>query len=721
MIRQNPLATLCLASAAAMPALAQDPVDTQPAGRGLDEIVVTAERREANLQTVPVSVTALAPAQLAQLAVEQTADLAKAVPNLQLLPLSASPSSFQVALRGGVEQSGALVTSEPAVAIYVDDVYRGRVAGSNFELADIERVEVLRGPQGTLYGRNAYSGAIKFVTRTPGRTPWASAAAGYGSHEEWRASGSVGGPVADWLGASLSAVVRNRGEGYITNAALGRKVGREASMAVRGKLALIDTGAWEGQLGLSYTRDRNDGFSAVPVSFPNPTARPLRTKDAIPTFGCVLCNGSPTRPRGENDQLAVSLNVAYDAGGATIRSITAYVDTDDVFRWDLSGGTRLPDGSFVAGFERASDAASWQVSQELQALGEAMDDRLDWIVGLYLFRESSQQVFNDRFNGFPLLPTTLETRTRSIAIFAQGSFALSEQVGLSAGLRWTRDRKELDGSIQSGFAPPVSLVPVSLENAFDAWTPRIALDVQASRDLFLYASVSRGFKAGGYNGLAVANPAVLRSVYGPQTVWAYEIGAKWEGFDRRLRANLAIFRNELRDLQQTANIAPFSFATANVGDARLNGVELEVTARPAEGLSIFGNLGWMDDKYRRLIPGSEAALNNATRLPVVSEWSWQAGFAYASPVPLLGPFRLKFGADYKNFSDYFATVNNVVEVTGYGRLDGFVALASDNDRWELRVTAKNLTDERDFASGAQTTALTPNEPRRIWGTISWRM
>jgi iron complex outermembrane receptor protein len=709
---------LCWAAPAA---LAQPrPADPAPDG-GLGEIVVTAERRAANLQTTPVSVTALGEEQLAAQNVEQTLDLAKTVPNLQLLPLTASPSSFQVALRGGVEQAGAIVTSEPAVAIYVDDVYRGRVAGSNFELTDIERVEVLRGPQGTLYGRNAFSGAIKFITKTPGRDPWASAFAGYGSYDEWRVGGSLGGPIADKVGASLSAIVRDRGEGYIDNLALGRKVGREATLAVRGKLALIDADPLEAVLGVTYTRDRNDGYSAIPVSFPNPSARPLRTRDAIPVFGCKTCNASPTRPRGENEQFATSLNVAHDLGAATIRSITAYVKTDDLFRWDLSGGTRRPDGTFAAGFERTADASSKQVSQELQALGDLADGRLEWIVGLYFYRERSTQMFNDVFNGFPLLPTFLDTTTRSFAGFAQGTFGLTDRLGVTAGVRWTRDRKELDGSIQSGFAPPVRLVAVSLDNDFEAWTPRFGVDFRATDTLFLFGSLSRGFKAGGYNGLAVANPTVLASVYGPQTIWAYEFGAKWEGFDRRLRANLAVFRNELKNLQQTANIAPFSFATQNVGDARLNGVELELTAVPVDGLTLFGNVGFMDDKYRRLSPASDAAANNATRLPVVSRWSWQGGFAYASPEPLGRVARLKFGADYKNFSDYFATTNNIVEITGFGRLDAFVAIATADDRWEARISAKNLTDERDFGSAAQTIALTPNEPRRVMGTISWRM
>jgi iron complex outermembrane recepter protein len=703
------MATAAMAQPAPAGAVQQGPGAAANDG-GIEEIVVTAQRRAENLQETPVAVTALSGEDLGSLQIERTQDIAKAVPNLQALPLTASPSSFQVALRGGSEQAGAIVTSEPAVAIYVDDVYRGRIAGSNFELSDIERIEVLRGPQGTLYGRNAFSGTIKIVTRKPGDESWVDLGAGYGSYDEFKLFGSAGGPVGSGIGASLTALYRDRTDGYIRNIALGRKVGAEESLAVRGAVNLHDAGPLEAYATLGYTRDRNDGYSAIPVTFPDPSVRPLFSGDAIPLAGCKLCNQSPTVPLGRNDQWAATLNAAYDLGGITLRSITGYIDTEDFFRWDLSGGTRTPAGTFVAGFQRAADANSRQFSQELQALGDTLDGRLEYIVGLFYFWEKSRQVFNDIF-GFPLLPTTLRTRTSSYAAFAQATFDLSDRLSATTGLRYTRDDKSLDATIQSGFAPPVSLVPVARDDKFDSWTPKFGIDFEATDDLFLYVSVSRGFKAGGYNGLAVASPLVLSSVYEPQTIWAYEVGAKLTALDNRLRANLALFRNDLSDLQQTANIAPFSFAVQNVGDARVTGAELEVTYVPVEGLTLFGNLGLMDDDYKRLSPTSEAAINNATRLPLVSRYTYQVGFSYDGID--FGPVRLKFGADYKKFGDYLANVNNTVRIDGFQRLDGFVAVATADDRWELSLQGKNLTDEEDYGSAAQAIALTPNLPR-IW-------
>jgi iron complex outermembrane receptor protein len=182
--------------------------------RGLEEIVVTAQRREERLQETPVTVTAITAMQVDELGIGNTQDIAKLVPNLQLLPLTANPSTFQIGLRGGTEQTGGLIVSEPVVGLYVDDVYRGRLQGANFQLSDIERIEVLRGPQGTLYGRNTFSGAIKIVTRTPSNEKeWFDGSVGYGRFDELKAEASAGGGISDTLGASIAMLYRDQNDG----------------------------------------------------------------------------------------------------------------------------------------------------------------------------------------------------------------------------------------------------------------------------------------------------------------------------------------------------------------------------------------------------------------------------------------------------------------------------------------------------------------------------
>lgn len=727
------LVLLSAASTLASAAMAQ-PVQTGEAVRGpaasgrdgaIEEIVVTAQRRAENLQDTPIAVTALSPQLLEDRQIEETRDLTQTVPNLTLLPLTGSRSSVQLSLRGGSEQAAGLVTSEPAVAFYVDDVYRGRLGGGNLQLIDIERIEVLRGPQGTLYGRNAFSGAVKIVTRSPLDRTWTDALASYGSFDEVRLAATAGGKVGTNLGASISLLYRDRG-GYIDNIALGDKVGDEQNFAARGKLEFEPTDRLGATLSVGYTRDRNDGTAnLLPITTRVPL--PTRAADFITTDDVVFLGGrkyvslSPIPPDGRTDQLAISFDGRAELGAVTLRSITAYINTDDGFRFDLSGGRQLPSGTFISGsLDRTSKAETDQFSQELQLLGEAFDGRLNWILGAFYFQEKSTQLLNDVLTITPtfaltLLPTTIDVDTESYAGFAQGTFEVADGLRLTAGIRYSRDSKDLDGQIQNrlpfGPGPAIALTNVRLSPSFSSWTPRFAIDWQPNDNLLLYASASRGFKAGGFNGLAVANPQVFQTVYEPQTVWAYEAGAKLTALDRRLTANLALFRNEFSRLQQTSQIGPGSFATQNVGSARLDGIELEVAAVPLEGLDLFFNLALNDDDYKSLNPLADAARFGAKRLPLTSEWSYQTGFAYESATFAQDRFKLRLSATYADRGPYFSVVNNLLRTEGYGLLDAAITLAEADDRWSLSLSGRNLTDKLYFTTAATSDAIAVGEPR----------
>jgi iron complex outermembrane receptor protein len=710
----------------------------QVAQRGLEEIIVTAQRREENLQTTPVAVTAFSADALDSLQIENTQDIAKAVPNLTLIPVTASRSTLQVGLRGGAEQTGGLVLSESAMSVYVDDVYRGRLSAANIELSDIERIEVLRGPQGTLYGRNAFSGALKIVTRTPGEDRWANASLGYGAFDEIKAQGSFGTPIADGIGASVALLYRER-DGYVFNPALNRDLGEEKNFAVRGKLALFGNETLKATATLAYTRDRNDaaGPTLIPVRF-NEAPFPARafvtdSSRAIPLGTTPYTSLTPIDPRGATDQFAATLDVSAELGAVTLRSITGYVDIDDEFYFDFSGGTRLPTGQFRAnGLVRDSVAQTEQFSQELQAQGRAFDDRLDWIAGLYYLNEKSTQVFNDQLVlvpavpvAFTFLPTTLQPTTNSYAAFTQGTFAVTDKLRLTAGLRYTKDKKKQTATIQNQFsdrsAPGAALVPINLSPSFSSWTPKFSIDYQITDDAFVYASVSRGFKAGGFNGIAIGNPTVLRFVYAPQTVWAYEAGLKLTSFDGRLRTNLVAFRNEFTDLQQTQQIGPGSFATNNVGNARLDGIELEVTAAIADGFTLFGNLGLMDEKYKSLNPLADAAVFGGRRLPLVAKWNFQAGFNYQSEPVVAGRFKVLLNTTYKHTGSYYSVVNNQLRTNGYGLLDASVGLATEDDRWSLTFAGKNIFDKVYFTTAATAAAIAVGEPRSWMLTLRWKM
>ena len=719
------LGLAALALPVAAPALAQ-----QEAG-GLEEVVVTAERREANLQETPVTLTALTGEQVADQGITTTQDIAKTVPNLQLLPLTSSPSTFQIGLRGGVEQTGGLIVSEPVVGLYVDDVYRGRLQGSNVQLLDVERVEVLRGPQGTLYGRNTFSGAIKIVTRTPSAdSQWAEGSIGAGSFGEWNAKASVGGGLTDHLGGSLSVLYRDQSDGWIFNRATNRDIGKERNLALRGKLAWAD-GPLSATLTLGYAKDENDGYIAAAVKFvptvvPTGLATHVTTDNVQPRFGNDPYVVEYPQPSvGDTETTDVTLNLAREFEHFTLRSITGYVALNDYWRWDIAGGLNTAPNVYTASFDRQSYASADQFTEELQALGKAYGDRLDWIAGLYYFTESGDQALTDNiplFFLFNLAPTFLSMDTKSWAAFGQGTWHFNDQASLTLGARYTSDDKSFSGDLQTGFGNPVPRTRVDLSRTWTSFTPKIGLDYKFNDDLFGYLSAAKGAKASGFNGLAVLNAAVLRAVYGPQDVITYEAGLKAEWLDRRLRTNVALFRNDISGLQQTSSIGAGSFAQQNIGDATVDGIEAEIVAQPTDGLNLFANLGWMDGKYDRILATSQAAVAGAKYLPLVTDLTWQLGFSYERAITDGLKFRL--GADAHAVGDNWVEVTNSIEIKSYTRYDAFVALGAADGKWELSVQGKNLSDEANYVSGfvsSTNPGLALLRPRTWLASVKFRL
>jgi iron complex outermembrane recepter protein len=718
------LATTLLAGFGSAPAIAQTADGAAP--RRVDTVIVSAQRRDQDIQATPVAVTAVGEAQLEQLSVTSTQDIAKAVPNLTLNPVTANPSTFQIGLRGGSEQTGGLIVSEPVVGIYVDDVYRGRLQGSNVQLSDIERIEVLRGPQGTLYGRNTFSGAIKIITKTPGQNnEWLNASLGVGSFGEIRADASVGRALTDTLAGSLSVMWRDQQEGWIRNRATGREIGAERNVAARGKL-VWESGPWTVTGAVAWTDDDNDGYIPVNVVF-NPDAARInfatrvRTRDASPATRLgPYVTSSPTISAGATEVLSASLTIERELGeNLTFKSITGYVDTDDLFRWDLAGGFQPTPTTFRSTFDRLAVASAQQWSQELQLSGQSLGGDLNWIAGLYWFNETGDQSFSDTIAlfGLPTFPLFLQsTDTTSWAAFVHGAWSLSPQTALTVGLRYTSEDKDFAARILS--TPAVN---VRLGRTDDDLSPKLGIEHSFSDTVFGYANVQRGFKAGGFNGLS-RDPRVLALSYRPQTVWAYEAGLKADLLDNTLRANFAIFLNDIKDLQQTTTRPDGTFPQENVGDATVWGWELELSATPADGLDLFAAIGFMDDQFDRLDPTSDALRAGAQNLPLVSDWTARIGGSYAWDVG--ERFTGKLGASVAYTGAFDATVTNVLEISDYARFDGFASIGTRDGKWELVAAGQNLTDEVTYVSGIVAApfppALTVLKPRTWTLTLRYK-
>lgn len=655
----------------------------------LDEIVVTAERRESNLQTTPVAVSAFTSEELEQRQVTKTEYISDFVPNMYLADGTSSPSTLNVTLRGLGTGGGGIITDDPPVAFYLDDVYQARLSATNNEFADIERVEVLRGPQGTLFGRNSMTGAVNVISRTPGDETYVDVEASYGNYSTGTLKAAIGGALSPGsLAASLSVAFREQGEGVKDNIATGEDIDQKDYFGIRAKVHYYGSDNFDAVLTAYYSDTENDGF--VTTAIDEATLQPVT--------GDYFVVQSPVDTFGDSEQIGVNFRFTYDFGGATLKSITAYSDLDDGWRFDLGGGTEFMPGDFRGVFDRTSRILNDQLTQEVQVYGSAMDDRLDYIVGGYYFTEDSAQTFTDffflSFLGFaiPLPVTDYTVNTDSYAVYGEVNYAINDRTTAIIGARYTDENKEIAG---------IKAVPFADETSYSALTPKFGLEYALSDDTFLYATISRGFRAGGYQGLG-GTAAVIEQPFAEETVWAYEVGAKLDFADDRARLNLSAFFNDMTDLQGPILDPDFpgNALTQNSIDMDLYGFEAEMTALLADGLTVFATLGLQDEKFTRIDPNAVIAGTGATRLAGVPHQSGALGFSYETPVSGMNG-SIFFGADF-TYRDYLFSSpdnNEVSRSSKLTRLNARVGYRSGNDHWSVILAGRNLTDEVDWVNG----------------------
>ncbi|MDX2222215.1 MAG: TonB-dependent receptor [Rhodospirillaceae bacterium] len=686
---------------------------------GLEEIVVTAERREASLQTVPVAITALSIDAIEKRQVKFAQDLERYTPSLKMRNNITQPTNLSPSLRGSTQQDASLVVAESPFGIYVDDVYLARLNGNNVQLADFERVEVLRGPQGTLYGRNTLAGAIKFITRQPGPdNEWLNAEVGYGRFDAYRASVSAGGPLSDAIAASI-AVQTNGRNGYWNNLGTGQRIGDEKNIAGRAKLRYTGSDVFDATVSVSYTDSDNDALMLVPMTTPSvPANRRFRSKDLVPTFGFYTLNrplaprGAPPmedETRGETQQLIASLNMTYDiSDNASLQSITGFVNTDDYFTGDFSGVGRI-----MAGTNADTD----QFSQELKLQGTAADGAFSYIAGVYYFRESADQVFSWRFIT-PASTSLIDAKTKNISVFGQADYNVTDALKVTAGIRYARDNKDFFESIAvlpTSIVPSGPQPPVVLDNTYKKWTPKFGIDYTvptsgAIDSLLLYASAARGFKSGGYSAIAIFNLNDARTPYGPESNWTYEAGFKVDMLDNRLRVNANYYMARISDLTLNATVTVngiSSFPVQNAGDATIKGLEWEITAVPVDNLTLFANGAFSSGKFRNLAPGSAPTNAPASfgvtnpEPPQLPDATYTIGFDYGYDFALGNrDARFLLGADIYHTDSFVTAATNDFVLDGFDRVNGFIGLSID-ERWQARFSVSNLTKETTIMTGSR--------------------
>ena len=723
----------------------------------IPEIIVTAERREANLQTVPVAVSAFDATQLKDRQINDSQDLQFVVPSLKMTNNITSPTNLSPSLRGSLQQDASLIVAESPFGIYVDDVYIGRLNGNNLALNDIERVEVLRGPQGTLYGRNTLQGALKFISRTPGEDPWFNASFGAGNFDQSMVGASAGGPLGGDFAGSLSGMFNNK-DGEYFNVVTKQDTDHEQNWAVRGKLRYMGIEKADVVLSVSYVDSTNDSLPLIPATTPGVSGREQFTSDdLVPTYGfyniATQTQNSPApppitaNPSGETQQTIMSLNASYELGGATLRSITGYVHTQDFFSTDFSGECCI---GFNAIGASNVDVDQW--SEELQIQGTAFNNRLSYLGGLYYLNESGNQNFG-WFFGLPISTSQNNADTDSYAVFGQVDYKITEALKATAGVRWVRDEKTFDieqqltpGALALVNVPPFSflldpaLSQVELDNTYTETTPRFGLDYTfepfgSVDSLMVYLSAAKGFKSGGYNGINIFNLRDAQNAYGPETNWTYEGGLKTEALDNRVRFNVAYFWADISDLTANATVGQGSFPVQNVGDASVHGFELELTALPVDNLTFYATAAFEHGAYSNLEPGSAPAQAQvkwgvAARVPQVPSWAYTLGFDYGVPVPLpSGSGMFHIGLDWFNTDDYVTSATNDFVASSYDRVNGFVGL-DVNENWNVRLAVKNLGDSEDITSGSRGAPTGPVQglggfialpPREIMLSLNYKM
>jgi iron complex outermembrane receptor protein len=699
----------------AVPALAQA---ADPASEGgIAEIVVTAERRETNLQDTPLAVTALTADALQASGVAVINDIAATVPNLTSTtgPQGSSDANFFVR---GVGQFDFIITNDPGVGLYVDGVYLGRTVGAMLDSGDIERVEVLRGPQGTLFGRNTLGGAINIVSRQPDPSGFSgNASATYGSRDRIDLTAGVNAPIGGDSAFRISGFYREQ-DGFARNAVTGARFGATDRFGGRAQLRLGLGENLRIDLAADYSLDKsNPAPSVLRAIVPAPFFPVGAFADVQNTdnFYRIFASNSP---EARNETYGFSGTVTLELGAATLKSITAYRKLDGF-------STSDPDGTRYKLYDQDVTTEQDQFSQELQLSGEALDDRLNYLIGGYYFRENAEQVLGLCFAPInspaaaPFAPCNSwtqgnEQKTRSYAVFGQARFKLADTFSVTLGGRYTWDKKDIVSNQFFDFrpagtpfdptpgSPPPGLrivAPIVTDLAdsadFEKFTPKVGVEFTPNSDFLLFASYSKGFRAGGFNGRLIAPQTSVPS-YAPDTNDTYELGFKSDWLDRTLRVNGTLFYSKYKDIQQTIADPAVQFRVANAGDAELKGFELEITAAPTAGLRFDAAVGYTASKFKN-VPVLVGPING-NRLPFSPEWTVSVGAEYA--IPLAGG-TLTPRVDYRMQSQvYFTAFNLPLEEQGdYGLLNARLSWTDADERFNIAIYGQNLTDTEYYTFG----------------------
>lgn len=796
------IGVLLASASATATAWAQDvtPQSQSGAESGIEEIIVTAQKRSENIQDVPIAITAFTAAALQSRGVTDVGRLSALTPNVNLeagAPFSGSSSVLSASIRG-VGQDDFAFNLDPGVGVYVDGVYFARTVGANQNLLDVERVEILKGPQGTLFGRNTIGGAISVVTRTPGDKFTAAAQATLGRYARHDLQFSADVPISDRLLSTISLSSLDR-KGYqkripfpsttpfVADPVTGfvqagyeahDRGGGQNAQTLRAKLLwkagdAIDvtlTGDWTHQdqeamaqnvaaagpsagslyslyntcisldpatlasfgLGIICSNRATVGTSLAGANLNPATTRLLYTGTAQFDTG----NIDTTYATGPNfdklDSYGGALTIDWDLGPAALKSITGYRKLN----WKVGIDQ---DNAPLVGIELSFHERQHQLSQEFQLTGKALNDRLNYVLGLYYFNEAG---FIHDYVVFPagLFQADGNTLidTTSYAAFARAEFALTNKLSVTLGGRYTIEHKQLEGfgsdlnqiafkisgcfpasasaSLIGGPAnltcqqflgypdpnDPTRVYPLGVnKQKFNVFNPTAGLKYEFNDDVMSYLTYSKGFKSGGWTTRLTA-PEPVAPKFGPEKADTYELGLKSSLLNRHLILNVAGFYTRYKGIQLNFYKA-LSPTLQNGGNATIKGVEVEMQAMLSDRLSLSANVGYMDAHYTSVNPLTGLTLAN--RLPKTPEWKFNLSPAY--DMPLSNGAKLRFMMDYTHTSSLYNDAINtlVLKRPNTDQINASASYVSQDERYQITLGGTNLTDERYITTGSANGAL----------------
>lgn len=690
---------------------------------GLEEIIVTAQKRAEGLSDVPISISAVSGKQVENYGQTNLEQISSSVPNLKI---TQTAIANRIAIRGIA--SGDNKGFEQSVAMFVDGVYYGRDQLSRLPLVDMERVEVLRGPQPTLFGKNAIAGAVNITTRSPTDAFEGSVSGLYEfNHKELQLTGVLSGPLSDGVEARVVGYHRSM-DGYFYNQELDRDEPNVDEYYFRGKVELDKGGPFAAELKLEYADFEMKG-------------QPRDVFGAVGNYNAVFqgpffVSTDPDFVREDNGYesrnkvFGATLNADFEIGDHMLTAVSALLDykTREIVDVDFSGI------SFLDGTNLREDYR--QVSQELR-LTSPGGEVFDYIAGVY-YQHAKLDVqdftlFNPTFLAlgapFNALGDTSNDRDYTqksdlISAFAQGELSVTDQLRITAGARFNHEKKSgsrslaiVQGPLSTAPAAVVAAVfralniethSISGKISEDSFNPMVNVQYDATDDLMVYASYAKGTKAGGFDirsnslptSTTVARPGAF--VFEDESADNFEAGLKYKG--RNVAFNVSLYRTDYKDLQVNIFDGTLNFNVRNAAEARTQGVEADFRAALAPGLTVSGAVAYLDFKFTNFtegqcfylqVPGPNGLCDYSGKRNALSpEWSGNLNLDYTTPVTNEMKAALNINADFS--SSYIAAVNldPRTHQDGYVKLGARLALADVDDRWEVALIGRNLTNQR---------------------------